>query len=365
MNEQTPALEVVELDSIPGEGWDEFVSGHRDGSVYHLSAWAEILRGAYRFEPRYLELRDSNGRTEGVLPMVRGRGPISGSRFNSLPVVRWAGPLAGSAEGEASLLRAACGLVDAGEARRLHLVSAKADLATRHPGLSASAAYPTWSIELPSELAGFRERFKKRSRSLPRNVARAKREGVTVREGRSQKDLRAFYHLYLKVMRRRRALPRSLRQLVLSRQLLEPAGVFKLFVAELDGRIVAGAVFHFYRDVVDLLYNASDDRYLHARPNHALHWQVITLAIERRMRILDLGVGRPGGSLAEFKRRWSAEPVARWEYTYPALQAEETARVIRSTRRIRRGQSPWVANAWQRAPLAVTRLAGAMAYRYL
>jgi lipid II:glycine glycyltransferase (peptidoglycan interpeptide bridge formation enzyme) len=360
-----PEPELVELGPAVTESWDRFVFEHPDGSVYHLSAWAEILRRAYRFEPRYLVLRDADDAIAGVMPLVSKTGPIAGSRLNSLPVVRWAGPLARTPAAEASLVRAACELVDDGDAQRLHIASPSSGLERWHPGLSAAEAYPTWSIDLPSDVEAFRERFRKHSKSLPRNVRRAEREGVTVREGRSPDDLRSFYRLYLETMRKRRSLPRSLRQLQVAQELLEPSGAFRLFVAELDGRIVAGGIFHFFRDTVDLLYNASDERYLQARPNHALHWEVIAIAIEQGMRIFDLGVGRPGKSLAEFKRRWGAEPVPRWEYTYPERQSAATGKAIASTRRIRRGQSPLAARAWQRIPLSVTRVAGAIAYRYL
>ena len=59
-------------------------------------------------------------------------------------------------------------------------------------------------------------------------------------------------------MKRHRALPRPWRQMSLDRSLLGPSGVFRLFLAEHDGRAVAAGLFHAYRDTVDLLYNGSD-----------------------------------------------------------------------------------------------------------
>lgn len=359
------SLTVIEAERVAPERWDRFATEHPRGTVYHLSAWTEVLRRAYRFEPHGLAVEDENAQLAGVLPLVRASRPFSGSRLNSLPVVRWGGPLADTADAEGALLRAACELVDFGRAERLHITSPRAGYERVLPGLSAAEAHPAWWLELPDDLAAFREGFKSRSRSLPRNVRRAEREGVTVREAHSRDDLRAFYRLYLRVMRGRRVLPRSFRQLAAAQQLLGPPGVFRLFVAELDDRIVAGAVFHFFRDTVDLLYNASDDRYLHARPNHALYWEVIRLAIEGGAAVFDFGAGRPGGSLAEFKRRWGAEPVQRWHYTYPAGRTEDAARRAQPVRRLRRGDSRRAAGIWERAPLALTRLAGTVVYRYL
>jgi lipid II:glycine glycyltransferase (peptidoglycan interpeptide bridge formation enzyme) len=358
-------LKLIEAASVPPERWDQFVTQHPRGTAYHLSAWTEVLRRAYRFEPHGLAVVDESEQLAGVLPLVRASRPVSGSRLNSLPVARWGGPLADTEKAEGVLLRAACDLVNSGRAERLHVTSPQAGYERLHPGLSAAHAHPAWWVELPDDLDAFREGFKSRSRSLPRNVRRAEREGVTVREAHSRDDLRAFYRLYLIAMRGRRVLPRSFRQLAVAQHLLGPSGVFKLFVAELDGRIVAGAVFHVFRDTVDLLYNASDDRYLHARPNHALYWEVIRLAIESGAAIFDFGAGRSGSSLAEFKRRWGAEPVERWHYTYPARRTEDAARRVQRVRRVRRGDSRRAAAIWKRAPLALTRLAGTVAYRYL
>jgi CelD/BcsL family acetyltransferase involved in cellulose biosynthesis len=351
---------AVEVDPAPGADWDEFVRDHPHGTAYHLAAWAEVLRSAYRFRPLYLTLKGPTGRLEGAMPLVYGNGLISGSRLVSLPLVRWAGPLARNSEGEAALLGKACELVNEGEAKRLHIVSARAGLNRLHPGFAVHETDPVWWLKLPSDLDTFRARFKERSKSLPRNVRKAEREGVSVRESESVADLRAFYRLYLRTMRQQRVPPRNLRQLLAARRLLEPAGVFKLFVAELDGRIVAGGIFHFFGRVVDLMYNASDYRYLHVRPNHALYWEVIRRAIESGMQMFDFGGAEPGTTLAEFKQRWGAEPVPRWKHDYPAREGRPTTAMARSM-----GANRVFRAAWGRAPLALTRVTASIAYRYL
>src|SRR3954454_15690851 len=111
-----PGRLQVEIEQSPGEAWDAYVRSHPTATANHLSAWAWILKTAYRFKPIYLSLRDSGGEVHGVLPLVHRHGPISGSRLNSLPAVRWAGPLAGTPDQEARLMQAACELVRDGKA---------------------------------------------------------------------------------------------------------------------------------------------------------------------------------------------------------------------------------------------------------
>jgi predicted N-acyltransferase len=351
---------VRELGSPPSESWDAYVRAHSDATVYHLAAWAEILRRAYGFKPRYLAVEGGDGGLAGVLPLVYRGGPISGPRLNSLPVVRWAGPLSRSPEADAAMLEAACERVRSGEARRFHFRSRRDGYERLLPELSVEHELPAWEIDLPPSLDDFRARFGKPSRGLLRNVTTAARSGVTVREGNTSRDLQRFYRLYLEAMRRHAEPPRRLRQLKIAQRLLAPSSTFRLFVAEHQDRTVAGGVFHFFRDCVDLLYNASDERHLDVRPNHALYWEVIRLAIEEGCRRFDFGAARPGSSLAEFKRRWSAEPVPRYRYTFPAgtHPRERSAAPSGSRRSVAR-------LAWSRSPLLVTRIGGAVTYRYL
>jgi CelD/BcsL family acetyltransferase involved in cellulose biosynthesis len=363
---------LVQLDPTTAERWDRFVDQHPDSTAYHLSAWGEILQRSYRFEPMYLALEGPGGEISGILPLVYGRGPLSGARVVSLPArIQVAGPLGRSSDVEVALLGAACEIVRSGKASRLQLRSRREGYEHVLPDLAARRAWPTWRMELPSDPDAFWERFTGRSKSLRRNVRKAQRSGVSVREGSSSGDLRRFYRLYLKTMRKHRELPRSLRQLTVSKRLLGPPGVFKLFVAEYDGRVIAGGVFHFFRDTVELLYNASDDRYLDVRPNHAIYWDVIRIAIAAGFRFFDFGVAQPGSSLADFKRRWSAEPLARFYYSYPAPDAgsgtdrNRSEQALKIRRQLRRRDRTLLHHAWRRAPLALTRLGGVLVYRYL
>jgi GNAT acetyltransferase-like protein len=361
----------ITVETEPGDAWDAFVDAHPRATAYHLSAWARILRSAYRFRPVYLAARESDGSITGVLPLVERGGRISGSRLNSLPVARWAGPLAASPDDEASLIDAACGLVREGRAERLQIRTMTGGYEAAVEGLIAHTNDPpSWRIPLPADEEAFLARLKTHSKSRIRDIRKAERSGVTVREGHSQGDLRRFYRLYLQTMKKHRLLPRSFRQLSLGMRLLGPR-VFRLLLVEYEGTPVAGGVFHLFGDVADLLFNGSDDTQYDLRPNHALYWAAIKLCMEEGHPSLDLGLGSIGTPLGEFKRRWGAESVPRHRYTYPpATNAASTGSGVTQpstslAERLARDDEWFVARAWERAPLALTRLAGTIGYRYL
>ena len=218
---------------------------------------------------------------------------------------------------------------------------------------------------VPADPDALRAGWRKTSNNLFRSLKKADKAGFAFREGDGRRDLRRFYRLYLRTMRKHRTLPRSLRQLELARDLLGP-GEFRLFVVERDGRLAAGGVFHVFGGTVELIYNGSDDA--HARP-----------APEPRALLERDPLGRRAGpparstsarpprttSLGRFKSQW-AEPVPNYRYTWRAGGAPSRAEsMAAASYEVEQGGEGLVATAWRRTPVQLTRLGAALAYRYL
>ena len=179
--------------------------------------------------------------------------------------------------------------------------------------------------------------WRKTSNNLFRSLKKADKAGFEFREGTCARDCADFYRLYLHTMRKHRTLPRRLRQLELTRDLLGP-GEFRLFLVEHDGRLAAGGVFHVFGGTVELIYNGSDDGMLDLRPNHALYWNVIRWAPSRVSDTFDFGEASPTTSLGRFKSQW-AEPVPNYRYTWRAGDAPSRAEVDGG--RVLRGRARW------------------------
>ncbi len=353
-----PRVEIV--DPEQDARWDRFVREHPGGTVYHLSAWATILARAYRFEPRYLALPPKGGHFRGLMPLVVRKTPMRGGTVASLPWMRAGGPLAADDAAEEMLLEAACDLADE-RAWRLTVDSAVGGLDKRTPRLVHVPCLPTWIADLPveDELVSW---FAGRSKNLRRGVKRARDRGVRVRISDSEADLKAFFRIYLRTMRKHRSLPRPWRQLSASRRLLG-RDVFRLFVAEVDCQVVAGSVFHVFGETMELLYNASDERFLDRRPNHALYAEAIEWGARNGIAKLDYGVAPAEGSLAEFKRQWGGVEVARHCYEYDPGGSTDGS--VGSEARMMENRADLIDRLWGRAPLPLTRLAGIVSYRYL
>lgn len=369
---QTAARTVVEIDPVADRRYDEFVAEHPQATAYHVGGWARILRSTYGFRPSYLALIGDEDRLEGVMPLMYTRGVVSGRRMRSLPALPSAGPLATSREGDAALIEAACRIAD----RRnggLVINGRATGFDELVDGLSTRDRFPSWITPLTTEPDELRASWKKRSNNLWRSIKKSEKVGVTVREGTSEEDLRAFYSLYLLTMKRHRSLPRPWRQMSLDQSMLGPKGIFRLFLAEHQGRTVAGGVFHCFRDTVDLLYAGSDKEERELRANFALYWHAIRWAAENGFTKYDWGEAKEGGTLSKFKAQWSAERVPNYTHEYVSGGPPDGGRSRADRIRYTHDQIDSVGVtsrrdkvldwAWERAPLSVTRAAGAAVFR--
>lgn len=363
------ALSVRVVDPTSDPRWDAYVDAHPKAGVYHLGAWAEVMRRAYGYRPRYLALEEG-GRLAGVLPAFMTRGVVAGRRLRALPLLPVADPLADDAAGQERLLRAACELAAESQARIFTMHGRDGSYAERVPELRRASRDPTWILPLPSSVDQLRPMWKKHSRNLHRSIGKADAAGVTVREGRGEQDLKAFYTLYLSNMRRLHALPKAYRQVSLSARLLAPRGSFRLFVAEYDDRIVAAITAYSVRDYCELLFIGTDDNYLDVRPNHAVYRGAIEWATEQGMALVDLGGAPAKHSLGIFKAQWAAEEVPQYRYDHVPGQAvsqgDQASRAdsVRGLTEGMGGKHKLIVSAWARAPLPATRVAGALAYRF-
>jgi hypothetical protein len=343
------------------------VREHGFSSIYHLGLWSRILRKTYGFTPAYLALA-ADQRLDGVLPVMSTRGVLTGKRLRSLPAVGAVDPLATSQEGRTALLQAACGLVLDRGARSWTLRARERGYEQLDDRLRVSRHLTTFIAPLPDDPDALRASWKKTSNNLWRSLKKADEAGVIVREGTSERDLRRFYAMYGQTMRHHRSLPRSYRMFSMARELLSRLGHYRLLLAEHGGEVVGGGVFYAWRDTVDLAFNASSQRHLTLRPNHAVYWHAIRWAIENGHHFYNMGDAPLESSLGRFKAQWGGEPADRFQYDFTPGDGGDAATALRRvSASLESGekQESIPSRIWGRAPLIATRVAGQLVYRFI
>src|SRR5688500_14673472 len=97
---------IIPIDPSADERWERFLGTHPLAHFCHTSAWLEVLKRTFGYQPAHLAY-EHDGKLLGVLPLVAVRSRFTGQRLVSLPFSGPAGPLGSSREVVDALVGAA------------------------------------------------------------------------------------------------------------------------------------------------------------------------------------------------------------------------------------------------------------------
>lgn len=118
------------------------------------------------------------------------------------------------------------------------------------------------------------------------NIRLSKRKGVVAREG-TRDDLKSFYDILKETSARDRFLVRGFDYFETIWDELVEKGLAKLFMAEYDGRYIAGTLAFAFGYKTWYIYGASSNTDRKVMPNYALQWAMIEWAKERGCTMYD------------------------------------------------------------------------------
>jgi CelD/BcsL family acetyltransferase involved in cellulose biosynthesis len=169
--------------------------------------------------------------------------------------------------------------------------------------------------------------------SARQNVRKALRLGVTVREGRSLDDVRAFFDMHCHVRKAKyRLLPQPFALFEQLHSAFALGDRIVVLLAERAGAVVAGILFLQWGDSLYYKFAASVER--QACPNDLLTWEGIRLGQQRGLLRLDFGASdyaQPG--LLRYKAKYATEEREilrlRWQPPgYADSRADEAERAL-------------------------------------
>jgi len=145
------------------------------------------------------------------------------------------------------------------------------------------------------------------------NIKLAERKGVTVKEGR-RSDLKPFYNILQVTSIRDKFLIRGYDYFETLWEELVENGLAKLFMAEYEGKYIAGTLAFIFGDKAWYIYGASANEHRNVMPNYALQWAMIKWAKEQGCTMYDfrgvsgdLSPDNPLYGLYRFKKGFSGE----------------------------------------------------------
>jgi FemAB-related protein (PEP-CTERM system-associated) len=350
--------------------WDAFVERHPGATMYHLSAWTDLIEEVFghraerlaavvaggatdatsnhRADTRHADRSSAHeGHVVGVLPIVYFQTPLFGRFAASMPFVNYGGVAADSPEAAALLFDAA--VTDA----RLHRASY---LELRHAQrLFTGTPYQSHKVAMVLPLLGDAEaQWNGLDRKLRNQIRKAEKSGFAVRIGGA--ELLDDFHAVMSENMRDLGSPMHGRRLF-ERILAAFPECSRLFCVSLGGRPVAASLVLWHRDRLEVPWASALRRYNALCPNLLMYWEMLKFGIARGFRSFDFGRSTPNAGTFHFKKQWGAQPVPLfWEYWL----ADGATLPDRSP------SNPKFAAAialWQRLPVAVTRTLGPMLVR--
>lgn len=297
--------------------------GHRFGSLFSSAPWQRAVARTYGFA--ISAAIGPGGPSHSALLYTRVA-DLRGERIVCGPFCDYCDPLAE----EAALWRE---LIEPVLALRLPVTlrCLRNEAPLRDEARFATAGRAAWhGIDLARPEASLWDGFEGSARQ---NIRKARRLGLTVREGRSLDDVRVFFDMHCAVRKTRyRLLPQPFALFANLHAAFAAEERIVVLLAEDAGRPVAGILFLVWGDTLYYKFNASTDR--QGCPNDLLMWEGIRLGQRLGLRLMDLGASdhaQPG--LLRYKAKFATTQaeITRLRWTPPGYtdpRGEEAGRLL-------------------------------------
>lgn len=287
------------MSRVQSDKWNEFVESCADSKIYHLWQWGTLLEEVHRHKLVYLQ------KDNGVFPLVYIKSVIFGSRLLSLPFADYGGPCAQNEETAEELIsecqeraqRLGVGFIE------VRCPDARYFETFKKYGFVKRDDYLTFVLRLNGKIE---ELWKNIGEKKKKKVRKAERSGIHIMEAANEADLKAFYMLYQKTMKRLGSPPQPYKFFERMWNLFYPRNM-AMFLVGYEGKYIAGKVVFLHNNTIHQAYNPSLRKYQQLAPNDLVQWHLIKWGNEHGFRYLNFGRTRKDEGPALFKQQWGGE----------------------------------------------------------
>jgi peptidoglycan pentaglycine glycine transferase (the first glycine) len=274
----------------PDQPWDDFVATHPQAHLLQTTPWGELKR-RFGWSVERVALADAAEHLVSGAQILFRRLPFGLGRLAYIPkgpLVRWEDP----SETERTL----AALDRAARARGAIALAIEPDLADTPalgqqlqslgflPGATTIQPRSTLLVDLTPEEQALLAEMKSKTRY---NIRLSGRKGVAVRQGGAA-DVDLFYDLMLTTGERDEFGIRSRAYFQAAFELFAPREQVGLFLAEYEGRPLAGLMAFALGDTAWYFFGASSDQHRNLMAPYAVQWAAMRWAKARGCKVYDL-----------------------------------------------------------------------------
>lgn len=338
------------MNPLEDSRWDAKLAQVPGTTLFHASAWSQVLRDTYGFKPVYFTA-GSRERLDSLLPVMEVDSWLTGRRGIALPFTDECAPLCRTPD---QFNRLKAGALVHARLRGWKYLEYRGGT-THFAGTPASTSYFGHSLDLAQGEPGLFARMEPAAR---RAVRKAEQSGLTITVTQDLASMRTFYRL-LCLTRKRHGLPaQPFRFFANIQRHILVKNLGQIFLASRGAVPVAGAVYFHWQDQAIYKFGASDESLQHLRANNLVMWEAIKWHARRRFACLDFGrTSCSNEGLRRFKLSWGTIE-RKIDYFRHDLG---TGAFIP----VRDAASGWYNRIFRLTPVSVSRVAGAWLYKHV
>lgn len=297
--------------------WNNSVKNCDHSSAYHLRQWGELLEKVHGHKLIYLNHGDS------VFPVAYVQSRIFGNRLISLPFADYGG-LCTADNDSAIQLIFRCRQI--AQHLNVDFIEIRGPDHKYYDELLAQGfirrdEYLTFILSLDTTLDALWKGIGDKNRNM---VRRAEKSNVRIIEASNKNELRAFYLIYSKTMKKLGSPPQPFSFFESMWDLFYPDNL-KIPLAICDGEYIAAGIYLLHNDTVHHAYSCSHMQYQKLAPNNLIQWYMIKWANQHGCSKFGFGRSRPDEGGVLFKRRWGGQ-VSTMPYFYKFYKKEMGSR---------------------------------------
>lgn len=302
-------MAVIDLSCNPKE-WDQYVSTHERGTVFHYWGWTQSLSQTYDVSPWFLAARNvPGGKICGVLPLICFNPPQGQARLISLPYTDAAGLISDHSQITIQLLSTALQLADDLGAPHLEIrQTADLELSALRQEMDRLHVYHqdfNFKVSLKRRLPDTLDSLWQGIGAKVRNQVRKaqKKEYRTEVGGIDMLD--AFYSVFSHNMR-------DLGSPVHTKRLFQTlaghlSSQISIIVIKKQTLPVAASLVLRHHQTLANPWASSLRQYRPDCPNMLLYWAMLSHAVNHQCLWFDFGRSSPHAPTCRFKEQWGAE----------------------------------------------------------
>lgn len=334
-------IHVSQLEQSKYADWDRYVTAHRQGTPFHLTAWRRVLEESFGYEPRYL-CATSGGALCGVMPLFLVNTPLTGKVLISSPFAVYGGILADNTDARDAI---GAELRKMAEAEAVQYAEIRNAWPEQQLGYFAIDRYVTFTQPVhPMTDDELMASVSKKTRNMVRKSLK------NPYSTRVTPSLDTFYRLMSANYRRLgtpvfprgffERIPKYFGPIVDIREIM------------LEDRVAAASMNFYFNGSMHTYYAASDQDLLAQAPNNYMYFDFLRWAGQNGLSEFDFGRSKKDTGTFEFKRHWGT---TMRELPYEVLLVKRKDPPNFSPKN---PKFEMAIKVWQKLPLAVTNLLG-------